>query len=172
MKKSTITIIVCASIIAGIAYAAEEKASDEKAAPQAAVKKELTKEETVTNLKTTFKRYPEVLGVIPGLKVDRDADGNAYYTYNGVKLDELDKETLRKIYTRARSEVTRIRIEKLNRQLESIRQGQAAARAAEQASRVSRVVTPPQPPQPPPQPVSTPQTPPKPPPQPPQGQRR
>jgi hypothetical protein len=158
--------------------AAEENTAVEKDEPAAAKKngvtadkksrpaKEPTREELAESLKGMLENNGEIVNLIPELKARKDADGNVSYVYRGTSLEKLDDKTFRKLYQKTQSEAARIRTERLNRQLESIRQAQAAANAAHQASRTPRVVTPPpQPPrvpQPPP-PTQIPKQPPQPP---------
>lgn len=115
----------------------------------------------------------EILNFIPELKKEEDATGNVFYTYEGVRLSELDMEKLDKVFVRVRNEDVRIRTERMNEQLQSIQRSQQAIMAAQQASRASVIVTPPpQPPQAPPTPSSASQIPKPPPPPPPQPPRR
>lgn len=137
-------------------------------------KKTYTKEEMIADLKENLDDEEEILNFIPGLKKITTEKGESYYTYEGLKLEDLDKEKLNKIFTRARQETTRIRTNKLNEQLENIRRNQRLTAAA--GGGVPRVpVTPPTPPRmfsapnvpsappPVPQPPRTPTPPPAPP---------
>ncbi len=139
-------------------------------------KKIYTKEEMVTQIKKILDIEEEILNFIPGLKKATTEKGESFYTYEGLKLEELDKEKLSKIFTRVRQEATRIRTDRLSRQLETIRRAQQLTDAA--AGGPARVpAVPPQPPRVytapgvPPVPPSVPQ-PPKPPAQPPVPPRR
>jgi len=117
-------------------------ASASKAMPP---KKAYTKEEMVADVKETLDDEEELLNFIPGLKKATTEKGESLYTYEGMKLEELDQEKLRKIFTRVRQEATRIRTDRLNRQLETIRRTQQlTAVAAGGAPRVP--VAPPAPP--------------------------
>lgn len=143
MKKSIIFLLALGLIISSsICQAAEKKA---------AAKKELTKQELVAHLKMMLEHEDEVLSFIPELKKEKDAKGNISYLYKGKKIEDIDEKSLRGLYSRTQNELTRIRTERLNKQLESIRRADQAARAAQQASRIPRVVTPPQQPPSPPQ---------------------
>ncbi|MDP2912635.1 MAG: hypothetical protein Q8N91_01330 [Candidatus Omnitrophota bacterium] len=147
---------------------AEEKTVDNKPA------KEITQQEFVQHLEETLDYDDEALGAIPELKKEE----GGFYTYNGVKLEDLDREKLNTVFSRIQNEIGRIRTERLNQQLESIRQAQQANMAAQQAARIPAVFTlppkPPQVPQPPPSPPQIPMTPqvPQPPPNPPQVPRQ
>lgn len=125
----------------------------------------MTSAELAEHIKGMLEHEDEILNFIPDLKKEKDSAGNIFYTYQGLKIENMDKERLDKLFSRIQNEAVRVRTERLNKQLESIRQAQQASIAAQQASRVPTVVTPPRPPQPPP-------TPPKPPPPPPAPPRR
>lgn len=93
--------------------------------PKAALpKKTYTKEEMIVDVKETLDDEEELLNFIPGLKKATTEKGESLYTYEGMKLEELDQEKLRKIFTRVRQEATRIRTDRLSRQLETIRRTQ------------------------------------------------
>jgi len=153
-------LVVFIAAIAGVSFAAEEKTPAKKATPPA-VEKEPTRKELEEHLKMMLEHDKDVLNFIPELKARKDSSGNVSYAYQGVSLEKLDDKTFRKLYQKTQNELARIRTERLNKQLESIRQAQAASNAAQAASRIPRVVTPP------PQPPQVPKQPPAPPPQPP-----
>lgn len=151
------------------------QAADKKPAAIPAVKetknqkREMTPDELRQYLIETLDHEAEVFSFIPELKKEKEG----VYTYKGKKVEDLDNEQLQGVFKRVQNEIVRIRTERLNRQLESIRQAQQAITNAQRASRPSAAPTPP--PQPPqqikiPQPPQTPPAPPKipaPPPQPP-----
>lgn len=137
-------------------------------------KKTYSKEEMTARIKNILDTEEELLNFIPGLKKAATEKGESFYTYEGLKLEELDKKKLSKIFTRVRQEATRIRTSRLNSQLENIRRNQQlTAAAGGGAPRVPvmppqppRVYTPPSiPPAPPsvPQPPRAPAQPPAPP---------
>ncbi len=131
--------------------------------------KEPTKEDLVLHLKMMLEHEDEVIGFVPGLKKEKDAKGAVSYSYQGIRIEDLNDKDLRVLYAKTQNELNRIRMERLNKQLEAIRQAEQSRRAAEQATKVPRLVTPPaQPPRVPPQPPSIP----KPPPAPPQSPRQ
>ncbi|MFH0763434.1 MAG: hypothetical protein V1927_00315 [Candidatus Omnitrophota bacterium] len=135
------------------------------------VPKEVTKEELLSHMKGLLDHEEGALNFIPELKKVKIGEDN-FYTYQGVKLEDIDKEKLMKIFSRIQGEIGRIRTERLNKQLESINQAARASMAAQQAARGSRVAIPPKPPtviQPPRVPQPPPAQPqiPKPPPAPP-----
>ncbi len=145
-----------------------ESAVKEPAATQTA-RIEMTPIMMAERIAETLLHEDEILNFIPGLKKEKVSDGKDFYTYQGVKIDELDKEKLQELYNKVNNEAVRIRTERLNRQLESINQAHQATIAAQQALRVPRPVAPP--PQPPPTNPTVVQ-PPKPPPMPPVPPRR
>ena len=175
IEKIILPIVIVFVSFAVASYAAEKKAADAnvavkksetKAQEDDLSKKELTKEDYAERLKKLFDNEPEILNFIPGIKKQSGKDGKTSYLYNGVNIDDLDKEEIKKLYPRAQTQATRIRTDRLNKQLETVRRAGQASRAAQQASRIPGVVTPPQPPQVPKQPPASVQIP-KQPPQPP-----
>jgi len=144
--------------------------TEEKADKAKRTRKDLTKEELVQYIKDRLDREEEVLNFIPELKKETDAAGNMYYAYQGVRLENLDKEKLDKLFLRVQNELVRIRTERLNRQLESIRRIQRLT-TQQQVPRVPNVTIPPPTPQIPRNPPATiqvprtPSSPPSPPPQ-------
>ena len=118
--------------------------------------KEMTKEEMLTELKEDLADNDEVFGAVVELKAKTGQNGNAVYTYKDTALDELSKEDLAKLFTRVRQALVKIRADRVQKQLETIRQ----------AERLQRPANPPQPPRIPVVPPSVPRTPPSPPPAP------
>lgn len=114
----------------------------------------MTKEELLVHIKERLRVTEEIADFIPGLKKEKDPAGALYYTYNGIRIDDLDRDTLDKLFGRIQTESVRINTERINKQLESIRQAQQAQQAAQQAARIPAVV------QVPPQPPKIPQAPP------------
>ena len=139
--------------------AAESKIESPKVeSPQSAASKaqpkdkEMTKEEMLAELKGELADNEEVFDMIPGLKVQTAADGKFFYTFKGTKLEDLSKEDLGGLFTRARQAMVRVRTERIQRQLEMVAQTQ----------RLQRITTPPQSPRTPASPPSPPRVPPTP----------
>ena len=181
MKAVFLSIILFTYINSGL-YAADDKGSVKDqtkkpvAIPAKEEKKQLTKDDLSKHIKEVLDNRDDVLGFIRGIKKETDADGKTFYLYNGVKLEDIDKEQLQKLLNRINGEIGRINNERLTKQLETIRQADQAARVAQQASRQVNIPNPPPqppvvyvPPQPPPMPPNVTQPPrtPTPPPAPP-----
>jgi len=131
--------------------------SSRAAAPKAQTKdKEVTKEEMLAELKEDLSDNDEVFDAISELKAIAGQNGNAVYTYKDTVLDELSKEGLTELYGRVRRALVKIRTDRIERQLETIKQ----------VERFQRVANPPQPPRIPAAPPSAPRTPSSPPPAP------
>jgi len=181
MRKNKIVLVftVCLFALTSLSLKVEAtakvtpaaQAKEGPAVPKKAVK-DMTKADVTEEIKRILGREEEIINLIPGFKMERDDKGNIYYTYNGVRLEKLDKGELDKILGRTKNEAVRIRSERLNQQLETIRRAQQLNAGVQQAARPPTVPVPP-PPQPPrvPQPPQTvnqpPKTPPAPPPAPP-----
>ena len=153
MKKIFIMILAVTLLASSSLTACAKDKSQEEAVKKS--RKNLTKEELVTHIKGRLDAVDEILDFISELKRGRDPSGTFSYTYNGMRVEELDRETLDKLFLRVQNEGSRIQAERLNKQLENISQAQRAQMAVQQASRVPKVV------QPPPQPPRVPSTPPQ-----------
>ena len=128
--------------------------------------KKYTKDEMVNTIKDILDDEEEMLGFMPSMKKETDEKGLAIYRFDGTKLEDLDDVILKKLFNKVRQEVTRIRTDRLNRQLENIRRNQQLTTGAGR--------TPAQIPAPPPsipQVHAAPKAPPAPPSQPPQVSR-
>lgn len=127
---------------------------------------QLSKEELIKSIKETIQHEQDILNFIPELKKRVMPDGQEILTYHGTSIDDLDKEKVQQVSVRVHNEAARIRAERLNRQLENIRQIQQTVQQTQQATRQitqpPKVPTPPQvvqPPQPPKIPAPPPQPP-------------
>ena len=129
------------------------KTSDRKPGIARPKVEDLSPDEIRDRIKSMVESSPEALDYIPELKAsfNEDETVNAMsYKKDGisVNMEELDKETLIKVYSRVNRERTRLNAERIQRQLESIRAAQ----------NINRIYAPPPVPTPPP---SAPPTPPR-----------
>src|SRR3989338_8713809 len=86
-------LIFCFS--ADISFAAQEKAAAKKAESQiqkTEERKEPTREDLIERLKATLEHEDEIMGFIPGLKKEKDVKGNIIYTYQSIKIEDLDEK--------------------------------------------------------------------------------
>jgi len=136
----------------------------------------MTKEEIADRIAKALDRREEVLNFVQDLKKEKGPDGNVFYTFQGVKITDLDRGLLEKLYVRVRQEVVRINTERLTKQIESINRANQLSRVAQQPPQVPsvpRVITaPPRLPALPPVVQQTPQIPKNPPTPPPAPPRR
>jgi hypothetical protein len=114
----------------------------------------LQKIEMLAELKEDLADNDEVFDAVPELKANAGHNGNVVYTYKNTALDELSKEDLAKLYSRVRQALVKIRTDRIQRQLEIVKQ----------TERFQKTANPPQPPRIPAAPPSAPRTPPSPPP--------
>ncbi|MBN1527083.1 MAG: hypothetical protein JW919_05845 [Candidatus Omnitrophica bacterium] len=142
-----------------VAEVAGEKAARQVEAARRRVT-QMTKGELIEDIMETLDSEDEVLDYVPELKKTRDPSGKEFYTYGSAPLEDLEKGLLEKIWARVHQTATKIRTERIQDQLETIRQ----------IENLRRATTPP--PQPPPQPPRVPPSPPRIPPQPPEQTRR
>jgi len=100
-----------------------KEAADQPAAPKAELKdKEVTREEMLAELKEDLVDNDEVFDAVPELKADAGQDGGVLYTYAGTALDKLSKEELNKLYGRVRQALVKIRTDRIQQQLEIVKQ--------------------------------------------------
>jgi len=168
-KRITLTMIFCIiafNVMVSDGFCKEEKTQpakpEEKKAPE---KKEMTRDEVLAVLKSDLAKSDEIFDVIPELKLVKGPQGETYYTYNGIRLEDMSKEDADKLLVRVRQNLTRLNTERIQMQLES-------ARSAERLRAISPPRAPlvpaaiPQPPRTPPSPPSAPRVPAPPPPAP------
>lgn len=109
-----------------IAPAPEKK----PAGPPPKKRKDMTKTELAADIKKNLEQEDSIMNMVPGLEKKADPDGKEYYSYQGTRLEDLDKDTLDKIFGRVRNEALRLRTDKLNRQIETVRRASAVTVAA------------------------------------------
>jgi|GEM_PF-2649181 len=113
-----------------------EKAKAKEPAPQP--KKEHTRQEMIAGVKETLGENEEILNLLPGMKMEKTDKGEASYIYNGIKLEDLENDKLKQIFMKVRRETLRIRTERINNQMETIRRSQQITSGIPQST-VSRV---------------------------------
>jgi hypothetical protein len=118
---------------AATAKAEEPKATTEPKATPA--KKEMTKEEMIARLKKEFASSDDIFNFIQGLKAEKDKEGHITYTFNGIRIEDMSKEDLDKLLIRTHQVAVKLRTERIQQQLKTIKQTQG----------VQRIPTPPQP---------------------------
>lgn len=137
--------------------------SQPRQTPEAVVEtaglQKMTREEMLKDLADTLDDEDEVLGAVPELKKETDPEGKIFYTYNGTRLQDLDLDTLRGLYNKVNRQIAMINTNRINEQLEVIRNAQNAARLQQRTV----VPAPPTVPASAPRVPQTPRTPPPPP---------
>ena len=169
----SVLVLVLFSVSACSNAAEENKPAERLTEPVRPVApKDMTREMLIRIIEDTLQSDGEIANFIPEIKVQPTPDGKGIYTYHGVGLESLERESLEKILARVRNEAARIRADRLNKQIESIQKAHQNITASQQPFRPPVVVAPPAPPkipavpqQPPsaPQIPKTPQLPPAPP---------
>ncbi len=138
-KKILFAVVVVITVSFGLplAYGIDDGNKKVGALPKTqAPVKEMTKEEMLAELKEDLADNDEVFDAVPELKASAGKNGKAIYTYKGTVLDELSKEDLANLYVRLRQTLTKIRTDRIQRQLETVKR----------VERLQRIATPPQPP--------------------------
>ena len=167
MKKRSLVVII--GLLTLVFFIGVGKCEDKNAknTPVAAkketpVKPEKTKEEMLTDIKNNLKAYDEIFNSMPALKAQKDEAGNFFYTYKGIKLEDMSAEDLKKISLRIGQLAVKIRTENIQRQLNTIKNAQKLQGAGSQGA-PGAVRTPAQPPHVPPSVPAVPKAPPAPP---------
>ena len=162
MEKIKIYILIIVFVTLSLGIVAMGFGEDEKSATKAAnveakaEKKEMTKDEVLAKLKNDLSKNREVFNMLPDLNAEKDKDGNVSYTFRGVRLDDLAKEDLDNLSKRVRRILVRIRTDRIQHQLDSIRQAQRLQNVTVPYPPPSVPVNPPSPPRapaPPPPPA-------------------
>ncbi|MDP3804577.1 MAG: hypothetical protein Q8Q87_03375 [Candidatus Omnitrophota bacterium] len=122
IKIILLSVAIVSFLFVNLAFSEEKKPAPAQQVVKE--KKEMTKDEILTELKETLKDEEEILDYIPELKKGRGEDGKEFYTYQGARLEDLEKEKLEKILGRVNNQAVMIRTDRINRQLEVIRQTQ------------------------------------------------
>ncbi len=135
------TVLFLAISATAVSYAAEP--AKPKAAEKPAPKKELTKPDIIEHIKGSLDHFDEILNFVPGLQKYTDAAGKATYKYQDKPLEDLDKDQLMKLYFRVSNEAVRLRTDRVNKQLETIRRSEQASRRAAMPARPPTAYIPP-----------------------------
>lgn len=177
--KTLLLSTVCCLLTAGMSFAQEKdvgfvkrmwrkiihrgKVEEKEIAPKKPVprvQKELTKEEKIEIINNNLYVYGDEISVkIPKLVKKTGEEGNIVYKFKkesgeAVDFKDLDDETLSKLYRRVTTEAVLIRTERLNTQLQQLRQIQRPPQAPKPPPVVQppKIYTPPKVPLPPPPP--------------------
>lgn len=156
----------------GVPVSQEIPVGKEDEAVARKARKDMTTEELIADIKDSVEGEEEILNFIPSLKRSKGADGKNVYMFNEVKIEDLKREDLEKLSINVGQVSTRLHTERIQNQLETIRQVQAlgggggggARGAGSPPGAPPTVRTPALPPAPPavmgpPKTVQTPQTP-------------
>jgi hypothetical protein len=135
MKKIVLAVIfaVTMACAAQQSLAADEKAASPGApapapaeksavavqAPKAPEEVKISKEEIITNLNNILLNRTNI--VVNGVKVEKK-DSGSIVTYNGKRLEDLDKDTLMVILRQVNQQVSMQNMENLNRQMRAMKQ--------------------------------------------------
>lgn len=137
--------LVVPMLFSADSYSAESK----PVSASESVSDKLSVEEMVNYISESIDTEEEILSIIPGIRLEADAAGGKRYTLNGKPLKDLEKSELKNLYTKVTQQKTRLNIERIQLQLETVQR-------AQKLNEVARQVTVPQPV---PSAVSTPQVP-------------
>jgi len=114
-----------ASTKVGASKTASSKVEKSKAAVSEARAEvaEMTKGEMLAALKEDLADNNEIFDMVPELKATvSHQDGKTVYTFNGAALESLSKEDLTNLFGRVRNALVKIRTDRIQKQLETIKQ--------------------------------------------------
>jgi hypothetical protein len=85
---------------------------------------DMSDKDIINEITETLKRYGVILEIIPGLSMDEDRSGGAYYMYKqegkaSRRLEELDRDTLENLYFRVMGEGNRLHTDSVLRQIQA-----------------------------------------------------
>lgn len=138
---AAVIMVLSLAVLAGDGFGEDEKQVVPTPAPQAAAKKteapkarvpkkDMTREEMISELKEELKSNEELFDLFPDMKSKKGDDGNAYFTFKGIKIEDMPKEDIDNLLTKARQALTKIRTDRIERQLEIVRRVERLNRAA------------------------------------------
>jgi len=97
--------------------AGPKKGEEKKALPVVSTVKDMSRGDIISAMKNTLGDFEDILGLVPGLKMVKTEKGEKEYTYEGVRIENLDDKRLKGLYTVVRQHAARIHAERINRQL-------------------------------------------------------
>lgn len=141
---AAVIMVLSLVVLAGYGFGEDEKqgvSQKVKNAPQAATnkaeapkarvpKKDMTREEMILELKEDLKHDEELFDLFPDMKSKKGDDGNVYFTFKGVKIEDMPKEDIDNLLTKVRQALTKIRTDRIERQLEIVRRVERINRTA------------------------------------------
>lgn len=138
--KLTVILLCFVFIFTPFAFSSEDNTKpvvkkEEPAQP----KKEFTRDEKMKAIKSNLDSFGEITNSVQGLKKEADASGAAFYTLQGTKIEDLNDDALDKLFSRVNTEAVRLRTDRLNRQLETIRRANEITRMNRQATAVPNI---------------------------------
>lgn len=114
---AAVIMVLSLAILAGDGFGAE--------AP-----KDMTREEMISELKEELKFNEELFDLFPDIKSKKDGDGNIYFTLKEIKIEDMPKEDIDNLLIKVRQALTKIKTDRIERQLEIVRRVERLNRAA------------------------------------------
>ena len=81
----------------------------------------MTKEEMVADIVDALESEEDIVDVVKGLKMEKTKSGKIVYTFEGVNIENLDKDKLESLLNKVRQQKVRLHTENINRQLDTVR---------------------------------------------------
>ena len=130
---AAVIMVLSLVVLVGDGFGEDEKqaAANKAEAPKARVpKKDMTRLEMILELKEELSHDEELFDLFPDIKSKKGDDGNVYFTFKGIKIEDMTKEDIDNLLTKVRQALTKIRADRIERQLEIVRRVERLNRAA------------------------------------------
>ncbi len=125
MKKRILIMVAIISSVLGIfALAKTQPKTEPPKALRNIEKEEMTRDEMFADLKESIEEDDEIFDMVPELKAEKDKDGKFYYTFKGIRLEKLSKEDLDKLLARVNQVLVKLRTDRIQNQLETVKRVQ------------------------------------------------
>jgi len=143
IKRISVSTLIAVIFLLGASCAMAAPGSQKASAkaPMSGTVKDMTKDEIIKEIADELDNEDEILQVMPQLKKENDAAGKGYYTFNGRRLEDLDNGTLEKLSNNVQTQATMIRANRINEQLETMRNIRRATQAVRPMRTPPRVIT-------------------------------
>ena len=147
MRRFYIILTIMIAFTLSLSYGWAEEVVSEEAIPEETEaqeeevkqpeQKELTKEQIVERLNNVFKNRPNIASLIQGLGA-QESESGVSFTYNGVLLESLDKDTLMGILRNVNQHISLQNYQQMQRQMRQMKQIQDMNRQQRQLRQLRR----------------------------------
>jgi hypothetical protein len=121
MKYTLFLLILVISLLSVLVRVNTVYAAKEGTAIETEETEAFSKEDIIARLEDIFKYNADILASIPGLTRKEGVSG-FYYEYNGIRLQDLDKDTLSGFLRNANQQISYRNFQRLQRELKMLKQ--------------------------------------------------